>query len=248
MNGSQCTYAHTQELRPLPDLQNTKLCESVTKGFECRNPSCTYAHCRDDLRAPGDLVAYKTALCFFFKKERCMNGDKCRFAHGPQELRPKGDDPVPTERESGRKVVREPRRYRRDVGLALPSSTCGTVCLSRRLSSNVTTDTLRPDSARVSSKEPLEVQLVSLVHNNIVSCCGDTKDGRTPLSSLSRDASTDWCGSPRSVESHRGGEIQPFVTNVSPGEQALLSSKDTVFNLAKGPLTFQPVRIGFSSN
>lgn len=96
IHGAGCTYAHaTEELRPLPDLQKTKLCESVTRSYPCRNPNCTYAHSRDELRATRDLVAYKTSLCFFHKKGRCLNGEKCRFAHGDTELRSKceaGDD------------------------------------------------------------------------------------------------------------------------------------------------------------
>eukprot|EP01068_Selenidium_serpulae_P009721 Selendium_serpulae@DN5306_c0_g1_i1.p1 len=92
IHGTECTYAHAhEELRPLPDLQKTKLCESVTRSYPCRNPGCTYAHSREELRATRDLVAYKTSLCFFHKKGRCLNGEKCRFAHGDTELRSKSE-------------------------------------------------------------------------------------------------------------------------------------------------------------
>eukprot|EP01069_Polyplicarium_translucidae_P004734 Polyplicarium_translucidae@DN2643_c0_g1_i4.p1 len=108
-NGEGCSYAHSEdELRPLPNLQKTKLCERTTKGFPCKNANCTYAHSRFDLRTANDLVAFKTSLCFFHKKGRCLYGEKCRsvpltaqaeqtemnvrFAHGPHDLKQREDD------------------------------------------------------------------------------------------------------------------------------------------------------------
>ena len=57
-------------MRPLPNLQNTKLCESVTKGVPCGIPNCQYAHTQEDLRNSTELLAYKTSLCFFYRKGR----------------------------------------------------------------------------------------------------------------------------------------------------------------------------------
>lgn len=90
MNQEKCCYAHSQEeLQPLPDLRKTKLCETVKKGLPCQRLSCTYAHSISELKPSPDLATYKTSPCFFWKKARCFNGSKCRFAHGDHELRPK---------------------------------------------------------------------------------------------------------------------------------------------------------------
>ncbi|GAB66018.1 hypothetical protein PCYB_081790, partial [Plasmodium cynomolgi strain B] len=82
MNKENCNYAHVlEELRPLPNLENTKLCKSVKKKIPCYNPNCKYAHRIEKLQPSTDLATYKTTLCYFWKKKKCMNQDKCRFAH-----------------------------------------------------------------------------------------------------------------------------------------------------------------------
>eukprot|EP00923_Selenidium_pygospionis_P033181 GHVN01058250.1.p1 GENE.GHVN01058250.1~~GHVN01058250.1.p1 ORF type:complete len:1056 (-),score=174.16 GHVN01058250.1:987-4154(-) len=64
------------------------MCDYTKKNQECPNfESCSYAHHVDDLRPSTDLATFKTALCFFWKKGRCFNGPKCRFAHGNHEMR-----------------------------------------------------------------------------------------------------------------------------------------------------------------
>ncbi|SCO66799.1 zinc finger C-x8-C-x5-C-x3-H type, putative [Plasmodium vivax] len=89
VNKDNCNYAHVlEELRPLPNLQNTKLCKSVKKKIPCCNPNCKYAHKIEKLQPSTDLATYKTTLCYFWKKKKCMNQDKCRFAHGIEEIRP----------------------------------------------------------------------------------------------------------------------------------------------------------------
>ncbi|EUD67484.1 hypothetical protein C922_02190 [Plasmodium inui San Antonio 1] len=89
MNRDNCNYAHVlEELRPLPNLENTKLCKSVKKKIPCCNPNCKYAHRIEKLQPSTDLATYKTTLCYFWKKKKCMNQDKCRFAHGIEEIRP----------------------------------------------------------------------------------------------------------------------------------------------------------------
>ncbi len=77
-----CAFAHNvTELRQSPDLTKTKLCVAT-----CDRSRCQYAHTVDELR--GTDLYYKSRLCRFFEKQgKCNLGDKCRFAHGDQELR-----------------------------------------------------------------------------------------------------------------------------------------------------------------
>eukprot|EP00921_Rhytidocystis_pertsovi_P014010 GHVQ01022820.1.p1 GENE.GHVQ01022820.1~~GHVQ01022820.1.p1 ORF type:complete len:555 (+),score=100.57 GHVQ01022820.1:236-1900(+) len=85
--GTDCTFAHSpDEIRPLPDLRNTRLCLNVRHGGNCTDPSCMFAHCRSDLRTT-DSRLYKVRLCNFNKKGKCLNREHCRFAHGTAELR-----------------------------------------------------------------------------------------------------------------------------------------------------------------
>ncbi|CEM02644.1 unnamed protein product [Vitrella brassicaformis CCMP3155] len=86
--GPRCTYAHSQgEMRPLPNLEKTKLCESVRKKLPCEVPDCRYAHSQEEMRPSPELSEYKTSMCLFYRQGRCLNGDKCRFAHGRGDLR-----------------------------------------------------------------------------------------------------------------------------------------------------------------
>lgn len=76
----QCLFFQEQ-LRPLPDLRRTKLCDETKKGRICANPHCAYAHAIYDLKPTPDLLTYKTTLCFFWKKGKCFNGLKCRYVN-----------------------------------------------------------------------------------------------------------------------------------------------------------------------
>ncbi|OII77285.1 zinc CCCH type domain-containing protein [Cryptosporidium andersoni] len=85
--GDFCSFAHSQEqLRPLPNLKFTKLCEPISLGKKCTDINCAYAHNREDLRITNEQL-YKVRLCNFNKKNKCLNGIYCRFAHGNSELR-----------------------------------------------------------------------------------------------------------------------------------------------------------------
>ncbi|EEA05313.1 zinc finger, CCCH type domain-containing protein [Cryptosporidium muris RN66] len=85
--GNFCSFAHSQEqLRPLPNLKFTKLCELISLGQKCTDINCAYAHNREDLRITNEQL-YKVRLCNFNKKNKCLNGIYCRFAHGSSELR-----------------------------------------------------------------------------------------------------------------------------------------------------------------
>lgn len=87
-NGEKCRYAHTrEELKPLPNLTNTKLCKSLKTNTPCTDPNCKYAHEVEQLEPSTNLVSYKTSVCYFWKKNKCLNQNKCRFAHGIKELR-----------------------------------------------------------------------------------------------------------------------------------------------------------------
>ncbi|CRG96397.1 zinc finger protein, putative [Plasmodium gallinaceum] len=84
--GDNCSYAHsTDKLRNSINLTKTKICELWLKN-ECENENCVYAHGELELRATPDY--FKTKLCKYFDKEgKCPSGDKCRHAHGQEELR-----------------------------------------------------------------------------------------------------------------------------------------------------------------
>jgi len=48
---SSCWFAHGDaELRPLPNLRNTKLCPVLRCNGVCCNPTCGFAHSRDELK------------------------------------------------------------------------------------------------------------------------------------------------------------------------------------------------------
>eukprot|EP00922_Rhytidocystis_sp_ex-Travisia-forbesii_P072378 GHVS01107909.1.p1 GENE.GHVS01107909.1~~GHVS01107909.1.p1 ORF type:complete len:524 (+),score=94.24 GHVS01107909.1:571-2142(+) len=88
-SGEQCDYAHcVEELRVIPDLRRTKLCPKSIKGYRCSDENCSFAHNPTELRACDNLWAYKTSLCSFHLRSRCLNGSQCRFAHDASELRP----------------------------------------------------------------------------------------------------------------------------------------------------------------
>jgi len=61
--GNSCSFAHGDaELRPLPDLRNTKMCPVLRCNGVCCNPTCGFAHSRDDiekclLRYPNQHLA-----------------------------------------------------------------------------------------------------------------------------------------------------------------------------------------------
>jgi len=57
--GAQCRFAHDQsELQGLPDLARTKICKQMIQTGRCEDPTCTYAHNREELRiVPGFSAA-----------------------------------------------------------------------------------------------------------------------------------------------------------------------------------------------
>lgn len=85
--GTTCSFAHTQsELSSTPDLQRTRLCTAFAQG-QCDNPNCSFAHGEAELRSTD--MFYKKQVCIWHERGRCRNGESCRFAHGPNELREK---------------------------------------------------------------------------------------------------------------------------------------------------------------
>lgn len=88
LNESSCHYAHSiEELKPMPDLRNTKLCDFVKKKIPCRDINCTFAHDIDTLKPSVHLATYKSTICSFWGKGKCFNGNKCRFAHGNEDIK-----------------------------------------------------------------------------------------------------------------------------------------------------------------
>ncbi|GAB68314.1 zinc finger containing protein [Plasmodium cynomolgi strain B] len=88
LNESNCHYAHSiDELKPMPDLRNTKLCDYVKKKIPCRDDNCKFAHDIDTLKPSVHLATYKSTICSFWGKGKCFNGNKCRFAHGTEDIK-----------------------------------------------------------------------------------------------------------------------------------------------------------------
>lgn len=88
--GLECPFAHgSDELKALPDLRCTKICKTLIDTGVCHEPGCTYAHNRDELRAPGlPRPTFKTKLCKYFAEGgHCNQGSWCQFAHSTSEKR-----------------------------------------------------------------------------------------------------------------------------------------------------------------
>lgn len=84
--GSECPFAHSkEEMRPLPDLTRTKLCQNLIERGVCDNAACTYAHNKVELRVTSTY--HKTKLCRFFLEGHCALGGRCNFAHSQAEVR-----------------------------------------------------------------------------------------------------------------------------------------------------------------
>ncbi|SCP02555.1 zinc finger protein, putative [Plasmodium malariae] len=92
LNESNCHYAHSiDELKPMPDLRNTKLCDYIKKKMPCRDVNCKFAHDIDTLKPSVHLATYKSTICSFWGKGKCFNGNKCRFAHGVEDIKTSED-------------------------------------------------------------------------------------------------------------------------------------------------------------
>lgn len=92
-------------------FRKTRLCDFYARDGSCRNGSeCRFAHGEHELApvtfrglAPspvdvtGGLSNFKTQLCTHYQKDGCCKfGERCMFAHGEGELRPRGMAPSPT--------------------------------------------------------------------------------------------------------------------------------------------------------
>ncbi|ETB58311.1 hypothetical protein YYC_03943 [Plasmodium yoelii 17X] len=88
LNESDCHYAHSiDELKPMPDLRNTKLCDYIKKKMPCKDVNCKFAHDTETLKPSVHLATYKSTICSFWGKGKCFNGNKCRFAHGTNDIK-----------------------------------------------------------------------------------------------------------------------------------------------------------------
>lgn len=66
--GDKCNFAHGND---------ELMVKSCFFGLNCNNPKCQYTHPSRE----------KTKMCSFWLKDgKCRNGDKCKFAHGENEL------------------------------------------------------------------------------------------------------------------------------------------------------------------
>ncbi|CAK0832152.1 unnamed protein product, partial [Prorocentrum cordatum] len=84
VEGRGCAYAHDpQEIRHKPDLTNTSMCRTFAREGRCTDTACRYAHSEVQLRATNGF--FKMKMCGFWYN--CKNGQNCRFAHSPEELR-----------------------------------------------------------------------------------------------------------------------------------------------------------------
>jgi len=93
--GQACQFAHSQEdIRQRPNLDKTKLC--VKK--DCTDAGCKFAHSREELVATPNFS--KTKLCHF--GDKCLNGDKCRYAHDESEILARDSSGRKTAKKSGR--------------------------------------------------------------------------------------------------------------------------------------------------
>lgn len=81
--GRTCSFAHTaDELRQLPDLRKTKLCNVYFEGRCENNNACCYAHGLQELKEfPG-----KKGICKLYRGGKCSHGSKCKYAHSLEEL------------------------------------------------------------------------------------------------------------------------------------------------------------------
>ncbi|CEM08760.1 unnamed protein product [Vitrella brassicaformis CCMP3155] len=85
--GLACNYAHSRaELRTLPDLAKTSICDAYLKGA-CGNKDCKFAHGASELRVTPDY--YKTKPCHNWQDGFCPYGESCRHAHGEADRRPR---------------------------------------------------------------------------------------------------------------------------------------------------------------
>lgn len=62
----------------------TSICRAFQKG-KCRDENCKFAHGEAELRVTDQV--YKTQLCVFHARGFCKKGNRCRHAHGHQEMR-----------------------------------------------------------------------------------------------------------------------------------------------------------------
>lgn len=116
--GSQCTYAHSEtELHASPDLSKTRLCTTFQLEGWCNDASCMFAHGEDELRSTN--MFYRKTLCIWNERGpgHCRNGDKCRFAHGREQLQ-RG----PEDRRQRGKGARQARTSARAAAEARPEA------------------------------------------------------------------------------------------------------------------------------
>eukprot|EP00437_Effrenium_voratum_P041473 CAMPEP_0181464870 /NCGR_PEP_ID=MMETSP1110-20121109/35656_1 /TAXON_ID=174948 /ORGANISM="Symbiodinium sp., Strain CCMP421" /LENGTH=278 /DNA_ID=CAMNT_0023589619 /DNA_START=56 /DNA_END=892 /DNA_ORIENTATION=+ len=153
---TSCRFAHSaDELRQAPDLMKTAMCRAFARGL-CLQEDCKFAHSEEELRVSPSV--YKTQLCNFFARGRCKKGDRCRHAHGWQELRNFQVENISEETSASTSASSTPTKVPQHPVTPPPG-------LSRVLAdiSNTTTDFQTPEKAKRSSSDddltPMKVPL-----------------------------------------------------------------------------------------
>jgi len=61
--GARCNFAHSrEELHPLPDLRCTRFCPALLRTGTCMDPSCRFAHKKDELRKANVVLGPEAAV------------------------------------------------------------------------------------------------------------------------------------------------------------------------------------------
>jgi len=81
---------HVQaDRRSSAQFRKTKMCKFFSQGICHKGALCGFAHEERALLPPPDL--YRTRLCLAIERSGyCREGDRCRFAHGTEQLRTYG--------------------------------------------------------------------------------------------------------------------------------------------------------------
>jgi hypothetical protein len=84
--GDSCSHAHTpDELQSKPVLSKTRMCKQALRNGICADAQCCFAHDISELIQANTF--FRTKMCEFHTSGAgCKLGDKCRYAHSPDEL------------------------------------------------------------------------------------------------------------------------------------------------------------------
>eukprot|EP01018_Ginkgo_biloba_P031138 Gb_23411 [translate_table: standard] len=86
--------------------EESKPCNKNPQDSQTEEPRGLKRKPSDDV---GSEPLWKTSLCSYFRRQSqvCKHGDKCRYAHGEQELRPRPDNSWDPTSERAKKLLRQ---------------------------------------------------------------------------------------------------------------------------------------------